>query len=166
MLVRPELDSRPPARQPDAQPTEPPVAVYTFRVRACLKRGMDCINSVVYTDVHPTNRVRGQYYELLRVWAINLQEKHRRIRSENWPIAERAQTENSLYAIYNLVLRAYLRRREDGSFRAHPLLYGSKSLKRQVWCRFDNWECAPAYIKVLFLQKQRFMFAISSSLLP
>ena len=27
MLVRPELNSRPPARLPDAQPTEPPVAV-------------------------------------------------------------------------------------------------------------------------------------------
>jgi len=27
VLVRPELNSRPPARQPDAQPTEPPVAV-------------------------------------------------------------------------------------------------------------------------------------------
>ena len=161
---------------------------------------MDCINSAVYTDVHPTNRVRGQYYELLRVWAINLQEKHRRIRPENWPIAERAQTEKSLRNMTNLVPRAYLRRREDGSFPAHPLLggvkpwergwqddvrmkervrtrgfslvfgskviYGSKSLKRQVWCRFGNWACAPAYIKVLFLQKQRFMFAISSSLLP
>ena len=31
MLVRPEFNSRPPAWQPDAQPTEPPVAVLTVR---------------------------------------------------------------------------------------------------------------------------------------
>ena len=31
MLVRPELNSRPPARQADAQPTEPPVAGDQYR---------------------------------------------------------------------------------------------------------------------------------------
>ena len=34
-MVQPELNSRPPARQPDAQPTEPPVAPVPYTGRAC-----------------------------------------------------------------------------------------------------------------------------------
>ena len=43
VLVRPELNSRPPARQPDAQPTEPPVAVNTWRVTRCKIATTFCI---------------------------------------------------------------------------------------------------------------------------
>ena len=48
MLVRPELNSRPPARQPDAQPTEPPVAVRITWLSIILR--LDLISNGKRTD--------------------------------------------------------------------------------------------------------------------